>query len=128
MHTLSLLLAATIAAAASTKTLYATHYNGTVYTLSLNLDDKNPDNALDISSGKDTCGGMPSWLTLDRSSGVLYCSDESGNLTVPGSLTALSTASQGTVEEIVKVEDVGAGVNSAFYGGESGTAYLAVAH
>lgn len=126
MHTLGLftLLASTAAA----QTLYATHYNGTVYTLSLNLEDKNPDNALSISSGKDTCGDMPSWLTLDRSSGVLYCSDEGGNATAPGSLTALSTASQGTVEEIVKVEDVGAGVNSAFYGGESGAEYLAVAH
>lgn len=125
---LSIFLLATSAAAKST--LYATHYSGTVYTLSLNINGTNndPSHSLSIVSATDTCGDMPSWLTLDPVSGVLYCSDESGNATVPASLTALSTTQEGKLEEKAKVQDVGAGVNSAFYHGENGSEFIAIAH
>lgn len=123
----SILLA--MATTITAQTLYATHYSGNVYTLSLNTNktDNDPNKSLTVNSAQDICGDMPSWLTLDSATGVLYCSDESGNATTPGSLTALSVA-QGKLEEMVQVTDVGAGVNSAIYHGEQENQFLAVAH
>lgn len=111
------------------QTLYATHYSGNVYTLALNANktDNDPSKSLTVTSAKDTCGDMPSWLTLDAGTGVVYCSDETGNATAPASLTALSAA-DGKLEEIVKVTDVGSAVNSVVYHGENDNQFLAVAH
>lgn len=123
----SILLAT--ATSITAQTLYATHYSGNVYTLALNANktDNDPSKSLTISSAQDTCGDLPSWLTLDSGTGVLYCSDETGNATTPASLTALSAA-QGKLEEIVQVPDVGSGVNSVVYHDEQESQFLAVAH
>ena len=138
MYSLPLLaLLATATATATTKTLYAAHQPNALYTLSLTTNETNHDPAqsLAIASTKNTCGDLPGGLTLDQSSGVLYCSDGSsrsghGNKTLSGSLTALSTSNgdEGSgLKELVKVQDVGAGVSSALYPMSDGE-ILAVAH
>lgn len=138
MYSLPLLaLLATATATATTKTLYAAHQPNALYTLSLTTNETNHDPAqsLAIASTKNTCGDLPGGLTLDQSSGVLYCSDGSsrsghGNKTLSGSLTALSTSNgdEGSgLKELVKVQDVGAGVSSALYPMNDGE-ILAVAH
>ena len=133
MHSLLplLTLLATTTAASTPKTLYATHHPNTLYTLSLTTNETNNDPAqsLAITSAKNTCGELPGWLTLDRSSGVLYCSDGSvgsGNETLSGSVTALTMKGEG-LEELAKVRDVGAGVSSSIYPVDDGEV-LVVAH
>ncbi|CAG8893092.1 unnamed protein product [Penicillium egyptiacum] len=116
-------LAFLISLAAATN-LYATHYNGNIYTLS--LDGKN---SLSISSSLKTCGDAPSWLTFDSSARTLYCSDHSGNGTKNGSLSSYSVNRDGKLTELAKTVDVGSAVHSTIYGGKHGREkYLAIAH
>ncbi|KAJ5170210.1 uncharacterized protein N7500_002993 [Penicillium coprophilum] len=104
--------------------LYATHYDGNIYTLSLDSA-----NSLSISSSLKTCGDAPSWLTFDASTRTIYCSDHSGNGTMNGSLSSYSVDQHGKLTELAKTVDVGAAVHSIMYGGEHGHEnYLAVAH
>jgi 6-phosphogluconolactonase (cycloisomerase 2 family) len=111
-----------ISLAAATN-LYATHYNGNIYTLS--LDSRN---SLSITSSLKTCGDAPSWLTFDSSTRTLYCSDHSGNASTNGSLSSYSVDKDGKLTELAKTSDVGAAVHSIIYGGKHGAKYLAVAH
>jgi 6-phosphogluconolactonase (cycloisomerase 2 family) len=105
--------------------LWATHYNGTVYTLSLNLN-----NDLAITQSLDTCGDMPSWLTLDPKTRTVYCSDETGTAdpATHGSLTSLHVAPDGTLHEMAVPDAVGGGVNSVIYEADNGRKFIAIAH
>ncbi|CAI7622139.1 unnamed protein product [Penicillium glandicola] len=112
-----------ISLAAATN-LYATHYDGNVYTLSLD-----EGNSLSIASSLKTCGDAPSWLTFDSPTRTLYCSDHVGNATVNGSLSSYSVNRDGRLTELAKNVDVGAAVHSIIYGGKDARKkYLAVAH
>lgn len=73
---------------------------------------------------------MPSWLTLDSSTGILYCSDETGGTDSHGSLFALAPdGEKGGFKELAKTVAPGGGVSSVIYGGEDGRRkFLAVAH
>jgi 6-phosphogluconolactonase (cycloisomerase 2 family) len=132
----SLSLSALAATTAATN-LYVSHYNGNVYSLALTTDSdphaRNSDaTAINYTLSKistlKTCGSMPSWLTFDASTRVLYCSDESGNSSSPGSLTALRAAADGTLSEIAKVETIGGGVSNVIYNREDGQKFIAIAH
>ncbi|KAJ5822976.1 Cytochrome cd1-nitrite reductase-like C-terminal heme d1 [Penicillium robsamsonii] len=104
--------------------LWATHYNGNVYTLTLKSND------LSISQTLDTCGDMPSWLTLDAHTRTVYCSDETGTAdpSTHGSLTALHVNPDGTLREGAVAKAVGGGVNSVIYEAGAGKKFLAIAH
>ncbi|KAJ5343919.1 hypothetical protein MYU51_002155 [Penicillium brevicompactum] len=103
--------------------LWATHYNGNVYTLELNNND------LTLKQTLKTCGAMPSWLTLDPKSRTVYCSNEDGttDASTHGSLTALHVAGNGQLHEGAVVETIGGGVNSVIYEADKGK-FLAIAH
>ncbi|GIJ99046.1 hypothetical protein Aspvir_001170 [Aspergillus viridinutans] len=116
-------LFATLASAA---TLYATHYSGSVYTLT--LGHRNGKYDLSLASARTTCGGMPSWLTLDGETSTLYCSDETGDATTNGTLSAYAVAQDGSLTQLAKVVDVGGGVHSVVYEGDHDAKYLAIAH
>lgn len=117
-----LLLSSLTLAKPSPSTLYATHYNGHVYTLTLNENENN----LSLASTANTCGSMPSWLTLDTASRTLYCTDETAD---EGSETALSIDDDnGALTETATAKDVGGGVNSVIYHGDAEKKFLAVAH
>lgn len=103
--------------------LWATHYNGNVYTLTLDGSD------FSITDTQKTCGKMPSWLTFDSESRIVYCSDEDGTAdpSTHGSLTAYHAGRDGKLHEITSVETVGGGVDSVIYAvGED--KYIAIAH
>ncbi|KAJ5739940.1 hypothetical protein N7533_012724 [Penicillium manginii] len=122
---ISLPITSTAAKPPAPSRLWATHYNGNVYTLSL---DKSTSN-LSITDTQKTCGKMPSWLTFDSESRIVYCSDEDGtaDLSTHGSLTAYHPDRQGRLHEITSVETVGGGVDSVIYevGKEK---FIAIAH
>ncbi|KAJ5779099.1 Cytochrome cd1-nitrite reductase-like C-terminal heme d1 [Penicillium paradoxum] len=123
MHFLPLLSVLTAAAAAPAH-LWATHYNGTVYTLTLNKND------LSITQTLDTCGDMPSWLTFDPKTRTVYCIDETGTAdpSTHGSVTVLHAALNGKLHEIAATNAVGGGVNSVIYQSDWGKKFLAIAH
>ncbi|KAJ5929196.1 hypothetical protein N7454_007044 [Penicillium verhagenii] len=105
--------------------LWATHYNGNVYTLSLSGSN------LSIADTQKTCGAMPSWLTFDSESRILYCSDENGTSdpSTHGSLSAYRVDGPGgQLAQIAKAETVGGGVNSVIYEAGKGEKYIAIAH
>lgn len=104
--------------------LWATHYNGNVYTLTLDGEH------LSLTDTLKTCGKMPSWLTYDSGTRVLYCSDEDGTAdpSTHGSLTAYSAAPNGKLHEIATTKTIGGGVNSVIYENGDGGKYLAIAH
>ncbi|PLN81759.1 3-carboxy-cis,cis-mucoante lactonizing enzyme [Aspergillus taichungensis] len=116
------------AARSSHANIYATHYNGNVYALSLK-QRHNDAYKLDLVSSLKACGPMPSWLTVDPDLHLLYCSDETGDPKTNGSVSTLSISDKkGTLKEITTTEVPGGGVNSVIYGGEDGKRYLAIAH
>lgn len=73
---------------------------------------------------------MPSWLTFDSQSRVLYCSDESGteDPTTHGSLTAYRPTPEGGLDVLARTETIGGGVNSVIYENAAGAKFLAIAH
>jgi 6-phosphogluconolactonase (cycloisomerase 2 family) len=129
MHLATLLLLASTAIAKPTPSpaparLWATHYNGNVYTLELNNKD------LSLKQTLKTCGKMPSWLTLDAQTRTVYCSNEDGtaDASTHGTLTALHAAPDGQLHEIAVTNTVGGGVNSVIYEADAGKKFLAIAH
>ncbi|KAJ5976925.1 hypothetical protein N7501_000267 [Penicillium viridicatum] len=112
-----------ISLAAATN-LYATHYDGNIYSLSLD-----GGNSLSVTSSLKSCGDGPSWLTFDSSTRTMYCSDHAGNASMNGLLTSYSVNQNGRLTELANTVDVGAAVHSVIYGGKHGREkYLAVAH
>ncbi|KAJ5564227.1 hypothetical protein N7513_000469 [Penicillium frequentans] len=105
--------------------LWATHYNGNVYTLTLSGSN------LSIADTQKTCGAMPSWLTFDSESKILYCSDENGTSdpSTHGSLTAYHVDGPGgKLAQIAKTKTVGGGVNSVIFEAGKKDKYIAIAH
>ncbi|KAF5863274.1 hypothetical protein ETB97_010396 [Aspergillus alliaceus] len=103
-------------------TLYATHYDGNVYRLS--LEGEGDKVSLKQTQALQTCGKALSWLTVDLEHGLLWCSDEPSS----GSLTSLEIGNDGAMKEMVKVAAPNGGVDSIIYPGENGKNYLSIAH
>ncbi|OGM50012.1 hypothetical protein ABOM_001267 [Aspergillus bombycis] len=102
--------------------LFATHYDGNVY--SLNLDGEGDKFSLTKTHNLTTCGGAGSTsaLTVDPDRGLLWCVGEG----TPGALTALQVEKDGKFKEVVTVETPPGGVDSVMYGKEK--QFLAIAH
>ncbi|KAK5801076.1 hypothetical protein VI817_003288 [Penicillium citrinum] len=103
--------------------LWATHYNGNVYSLTLSNTN------LSITHTQKTCGKMPSWLTYDSESHIVYCSDEDGTSdpSTHGSLTAYRPGKDGKLHELSSVKTIGGGVDSVIYG-VGKEKFIAIAH
>ncbi|KAB8235279.1 Lactonase, 7-bladed beta-propeller-domain-containing protein [Aspergillus alliaceus] len=102
--------------------LFATHYNGNVY--SLELKEDGGKYSLSKTYNQTACGGVgsASSLTADTARGLLWCSGEG----TPGALTALQVEQDGKYKEVVKVKTPPGGVDSVMYGKDK--QYLAIAH
>ena len=128
IFTISIFFTTTVTDAASALSppsrLWATHYNGNVYTLTF------AEGKLSLTDTLKTCGEMPSWLTFDAESRVLYCSDESGSADpgMHGSLTAYQAAADGKLTPIATTQTVGGGVSSIIFEAGEREKFLAIAH
>lgn len=73
---------------------------------------------------------MPSWLTFDSETGILYCSDESGTAdpSTHGTLSAYSVNRSGKLHQIAKTDTIGGGVKSVIFESGKGEKFLAIAH
>ena len=105
--------------------LYTTDYNGSV--TSLSFSGCANSYSLNKTSNITSCGGAPSWLTLDKQSNTLYCVDESA--TKNGSLWAYSINPAGKLTPVASnISTLPGPVNSALYGGPKHNSFLALAN
>ena len=101
-------------------TLFASHFEGTVYTLSLSDDASELTLASQVSPG-----GMPSWLTLDSAGSTLYVTDESW---LGGTkISVWSVGEGGELTEAGQVPTEEGEIASCLYGGEDGKGFIAAA-
>lgn len=109
---------------AATSNLLVSHYNGNLYTLTLTTGSGTP--SLAVTSSVKACGQMPSWLTLDKEGGMVYCTDESGANT-GSTLTALTVAANGALKVSGTDKTPGGELHSTLYGGSDGKGFIAAA-
>ncbi|KAI1335828.1 putative isomerase YbhE [Xylariaceae sp. FL0016] len=113
---------------ASDALLYVSSYAGTITTLKLSLPDGDAAAAAtleSISISEGGCGVNPSWLTLDYSKNLLFCTDEGLNEKT-GSLASLSINPNGSLTSLAKLEVILGPVSLAQYGTDGDG--LAAAH
>ncbi|KAM0503567.1 hypothetical protein D7B24_004724 [Verticillium nonalfalfae] len=101
--------------AAQSVILYASSYSGTVTALNLTLTSDGNATLRLVSESK-ACAPSPSWLTLDASDSVLYCTDE-GLMADHGSVSAFNV-SNGRLALLGKVDTVIGPVSAVKYGDE----------
>ena len=103
--------------------LFVASYNGTISTLEFSRDASN-NYSLCIVTSTTICGPNPSWITLDRTRGVLYCS-EPGMKTGAGTLYSLSVQPDGSLVILDSLPTPIGAAHSALY---SDNQALAVAY
>ncbi|KAI9875699.1 MAG: hypothetical protein M1830_008086 [Pleopsidium flavum] len=106
--------------------LYVASYGGEITSLSLTEQDQSFHSVHKIAS-TDACASSPSWLTLDKSRGILYCVGE-GLASPAGSLTSFKTHSNGSLSKIAEADTILGGVSAVRYGGGGSFPALAIAH
>ncbi|KAH6659535.1 Lactonase, 7-bladed beta-propeller-domain-containing protein [Truncatella angustata] len=117
------LLSLPLVISSSATLLYVSSYAGTVTTLNLTLPsvDNTTTAALEAISSSTGCASSPSWLTLDSTKSVLYCTDE--GLTTPlGSLSSFQTNSDGNLVQLDQLSVISGPVSAIIYGGGEGLA------
>lgn len=112
-----------LAASTLAVNLYVASYAGNITSLSL-LQEANGTYSLTQTTTFNTSTHTPSWLTLNKQNNVLYMIDEAVNAT-NGTIVSYKTSYTGGLSEITRLEDIGGGVDAAFF--SSGSA-LAVPH
>ena len=101
--TLGLLLSsAVLAVHGNAVNLFVADSGGNLTTLT--LTESRNGHKLSVTSKTPDCQPNPSWLTLDRSSRVLYCLDRGGSASTSGSLNSFSIGKNGALTDIVRVK------------------------
>ena len=101
-------------------TLFVSHFEGSVYTLSLSDDASELTVASQVQPG-----GMPSWLTLDSTASTLYVTDESW---LGGTkISAWSVGEGGELTAAGETPTEGGEIASCLFGGEDGESFIAAA-
>ncbi|KAK1826555.1 Lactonase, 7-bladed beta-propeller-domain-containing protein [Podospora conica] len=112
-------VAALLAAPAAAKLLYATSYNDHAVTV-LDLTD----GQLTVLDKSLDCGSEPTWLTLDKRHGVLYCLNEGWG--GAASITSFKTSKKGKLTTLNVLPVLKSPVASTLFG--KNNSGLAVAH
>ncbi|POS73644.1 YkgB [Diaporthe helianthi] len=111
-------------ASASAVNLYAAQSNGNL--TSLTLTGSGAKYELAVTSVTQECKANPSVLTLDKENSVLYCHDRGGSV---GTLNSFSTAADGTLSRIARLEGPASGVWAEILTAESGKrAYISASY
>lgn len=107
---------------AGAATLYASHYSGTINTLS--LDGNNLSLVTSVSTGN----RLPSWITYDSVGKALYVPDEVFYGVSAGNLASFSIGVDGALSATGTRSTAMGVVASTLYGGQDGRSYIANAH
>lgn len=106
---------------AATSTLLASHFNGAIFTLSLNTQGSS--GTLAITSASGGCGTTPTWLTYYGDTKKLYCVDESWQ--GYGTIAEYDVSIDGTLTVTGQAKSTGNDVHGTLYGGPAGRSFLA---
>ena len=101
-------------------TLLASHFEGTLYSLTLSEDASE----LTLASQADV-GGMPSFLMIDSAGETAYVSDESW--LEPTKLSAWTVGEGGELTAAGAVTTEGGEIHCGLFGGEDGESFIAAA-
>ena len=97
--------------------LYVASYSGLVTTLNLSLAAyRDSPVKLETLATTDGCAGSASWLTLDWTNGILYCTDEGIKDGKNGSLASFATNENGTLTPLTKLSTALGPVSAVQYG------------
>jgi 6-phosphogluconolactonase (cycloisomerase 2 family) len=105
--------------------LYVSSYDGNV--TSLSLQSSRNHSTLTTTFKNLDCGPSPTWLTVDKSTGSVYCLNEGNPTPDQGSLTWYKTSLSGNLTKQASVITPPAPVNLVQYG-DSGRSAIGVAH
>ncbi|TVY82706.1 putative 6-phosphogluconolactonase [Lachnellula suecica] len=108
---------------AGTATLLASHFNGAIFTLSLNTQGSNGTGTLAITSASGGCGSTPTWLTYYSDTKKVYCMDESWQ--GYGTMAEYNVSADGTLTVTGQAKTTGNDVHGTLYGGPAGRSYIA---
>jgi len=111
-----------LGAGANAAMLHASHYSGTINTLSLD------GNTLRLVSSIGTGNKMPSWITYDNVGKAIYVPDEVFYGASPGNLASFSIGSDGALNASGKAPTAMGVVATSLYGGADGRSFIANAH
>lgn len=106
--------------------LFASHFSGSVYSLSYTTGN-NGNGSLAITSSAPGCGKMPSWLTFDSPGKSLYCFDETGSWGGGSAVSSFSVNADGSLKSSGQAKSTGGEVHGSLYGGVNGTSFVAMA-
>ena len=97
--------------------LYVSSYSGTITTLSLNQNHNGTYSLTQVAVNTGSAPN-PSFLTLDKTKGVVYCVDE--GLSVPnGTLALYATSRVGALTQVSHQVTLGGPVHSTTYNNDS---------
>ena len=113
------LLAFLLGSSASAEIIYATSYNDHAVT-ALNLNGS----SLTVLGTKLDCGSEPTWLTLDKAKGILYCLNEGWG--GAASITSYMTSASGLLSTLDVLPVLKSPVSATLFG--KGNSKLAVAY
>ncbi|KAH6618385.1 Lactonase, 7-bladed beta-propeller-domain-containing protein [Chaetomium sp. MPI-SDFR-AT-0129] len=116
-----LLAGAAVAPGALGASLIASHFSGTLYSLSLATADST--GTLTVTSQATGCGLTPAWIELYSDTNTLYCFDESW--TGSGSSAEYSIGNDGSLSLTGNLKTGGNTVHGKLYGGEDGKGFVA---
>lgn len=104
--------------------LYVSHFSGEVYSLTF-AEDGSGNGTLSVDASTSGCGSLPSWLTLDRTSGSLYCFDESWYGS--GVVSSFDVSSSSGARSTGSAKTAGNTVHGWLYGGTNGNSFVSTA-
>lgn len=107
---------------ATTSLLLASHFNGAIFTLSLNTNPTG-NGSLSLISASGGCGTTPTWLQYYSDTRTLYCWDESWQ--GYGTMAEYNVSTDGTLTVTGQAKTTGNDVHGILYGGPMGRSFIA---
>lgn len=112
-----------LASSALATNLYVSSYSGDITSLELSKSDDG-SYALAVLAKNNGCAPSPTWLEIDKNTGLLHCLDEGfGNPN--GSVSSYTKSASGQLEILDRLDTIGGPVSTVVY--NKGKA-VAVAH
>ncbi|CAG8974780.1 hypothetical protein HYALB_00000392 [Hymenoscyphus albidus] len=108
---------------AATSLLLASHFNGAIFTLSLETDTSGDNGKLSLVSASGGCGSTSTWLQYYSDTRALYCWDESWQ--DYGTMAEFNVSVDGILTVSGQARTTGNDVHGILYGGPKGRSFIA---
>ncbi|KAG9233734.1 Lactonase, 7-bladed beta-propeller-domain-containing protein [Amylocarpus encephaloides] len=108
---------------AMTSRLLTSHFNGAIFSLSLDTNHPGSNGTLAMTSASGGCGSTPTWLQYYDDTKSLYCWDESWQ--GYGTMAEYSVSTDGILTVAGQAKTTGNDVHGVLYGGPKGRSFIA---